>query len=382
MVLGQTWSEDWQKAGMTIAESIDGGDGPTETVKTRPTVHSIQLLRFLAALAVVLFHGEQAFARRISPPPVPIEAYLFGFGAVGVHVFFVISGFIMVFTSPFAEGFDVAKFFRRRLLRIYPIYWLCAVLYIAAHALLGMPYCLSPETALGALLLLPEDAPAIIGPAWTLSFEMFFYLCFGLAMTAGLTRGLLLLAGVFAAAIALGMVLPPGGRAWELVTDPLLLEFVAGAAIGWLLVTGRLPRRGGLWVVLLSLVLFAAGIAWGYDRLPSVAVWGVPSALLVGGVVAWEAARDPTPWVRRVGVLGDSSYALYLIHILIVTLFVQAAMNQLWLAQLRPAAAALLIAMLALFTAELLHRKIERPALAWFSPKRPLVPVRATDPPG
>lgn len=367
---------------MTTAEPIHVGDEPTETVKALPTVHSIQLLRAVAALLVVLFHGQQAFATRISQPAFPIETYLFGFGAVGVHVFFVISGFIMVFTSRFTGGFDAVKFFRRRLLRIYPIYWLCLALYLAAHALLAMPYDLSLTTVIGALMLLPGDAAAIIGPAWTLSFEMFFYLCFGLAMTAGLTRGLLLLAGVFAVAITLGMLLPPGGSAWELVTDPLLLEFAAGGAIGWLLVTGRLPRRGGVSTVVLSLMLFAAGIAWGYERLPSVVMWGVPSALLVGGVVAWEAAKGPTSWVRRVGVLGDSSYALYLIHILIITLFVQAAMNLPWLAQLEPAGAAFLIALMALLIAELLHRKVERPALAWFSPKRSLVPVRATDPAG
>lgn len=346
----------------------------------RATVHSIQLLRAVAALLVALFHGQQAFAARVSAPALPLESYLFGFGAVGVHVFFVISGFIMVFTSSFTTGFDARKFFRRRLLRIYPIYWLCAALYLTAHALLATPYELSLPKIVGALLLLPANAPAIIGPAWTLSFEMFFYMCFGIVMTAGLTRGLLLLTGVFACSIALGLMLPAGGRAWELVTDPLLLEFVAGATIGWLLVTDRLPRRGGMLIVALSLALFAVGIAWGYDRLPSVLIWGVPSALLVSGVVMWEAGGGRAVWIRRLGVLGDSSYALYLIHILVITLFVQAAIALPFLGGLKPAAAACVIAVLAVLAAEFLHRRIERPALAWLNPQRPLVPVRATDP--
>src|SRR5690606_18672906 len=151
------------------------------------------------------------------------------------------------------------------------------------------------------------------------------YLCFGLAMSAGLTRGLIILSGAFIAAVAAGALLPGGPPFWELATDSLLLEFVAGAAIGWLFVTGRLPRRGGIWAIALSLALYAAGIAWGYDKLPSVVIWGAPSALLVAGVLAREAAADAPRWVRRVGVLGDSSYALYLIHILIITLLLQTA---------------------------------------------------------
>src|SRR5690606_21598318 len=133
----------------------------------------------------------------------------------------------------------------------------------------------------------------------------------------------------------------------------------------------RLPRRGGIWAIALSLALYAAGIAWGYDKLPSVVIWGAPSALLVAGVLAREAAADAPRWVRRVGVLGDSSYALYLIHILIITLLLQTASVLPILATLAPRTAALLIAVIALLVGELLHRKLERPALARLNPRRP-----------
>lgn len=347
--------------------------------ETRATVHSVQFLRAVAALVVTLFHGQQAFANRIGSAASPMESYLFGFGAVGVHVFFVISGFIMVFTSRFENGFDMMRFFRRRLLRIYPIYWLCAGCYLAVHALLASPYQLSATKVAGALLLLPGDAAAIIGPAWTLAFEMYFYLCFGLAMSAGLTRGLGILSCMFVAAVGLGALLPTGSALWELATNSLLLEFIAGATIGWLLVTGRLPQRGGGWAIVLSLTLYIAGIAWGYDRLPSVLVWGLPSALLVAGVVTWEAAGGAPRWMRHAGMLGDSSYALYLVHILIITLVVQAASAIPGLAELAPPSAAVMIAAIAFLAGELLHRKVERPALARLNPKRPLVPPRSVE---
>src|SRR5690606_18586486 len=118
-------------------------------------------------------------------------------------IFFVISGFIMVLTSVRPDKpYEARKFFKRRLLRIYPIYWLCVLAYIGVHGLIGQPYDLSANDTVGAFLLWPSSASLFIGPAWTLSYEMFFYICFGLAMMLSLTRGLIALFLVFGALIA------------------------------------------------------------------------------------------------------------------------------------------------------------------------------------
>lgn len=244
------------------------------TIAKNGTMHSIQLLRAIAALLVVLYHGQLAISTRFASPVFAAETYLFAFGAVGVHIFFVISGFIMVYTTRVDQGFVARDFLRRRILRIYPMYWVCVAFYLAAHILIGSPYQLSGPEILGALALYPEHASAIIGPAWTLSFEMFFYLCFGVAMKLGTTRGLVMLGAAFMLSIAFGFFLPINGALGRLITNSLLLEFIAGAAIGWLLAAGRLPQRGGAIVLLLALLLFGAGIAAGYDRVPSVAMWG------------------------------------------------------------------------------------------------------------
>ena len=342
----------------------------------RPTVHAIQLLRAIAAVLVALFHGQKAFSTHISQPAFETESYLFGFGGVGVHVFFVISGFVMVYTSRFENGFDATHFYRRRLLRIYPIYWLCAGLYLITCAILGTPYDLSAGAIVSALLLLPAYAAAIIAPAWTLSYEMFFYLCFGTAMLLGLTRGLIVLTAAFVGSIALGLVVRPENPFWHLVTNGLLLEFIAGAVIGWLLVKDKLPRRGGYTLIGLAVLLFVAGIAWGYSRLPSAVMWGLPSTLLIAGAVILESARGSSSFVRRVSILGDSSYALYLIHFLVIILAVQLAGVVPAAASLEPIVASAGITVFAVIVAELLHRQVERPALARLNPKRALVPQR------
>jgi len=333
----------------------------------RETVQSVQLLRAVAALLVVLFHGHLAMSTRVAGPPVVSESYIFAFGAVGVHIFFVISGFIMVYTTSVGEIYVARDFLRRRFLRIYPIYWVCIAIYIFAHKLIGSPYVLSESQFLGALVLAPESASNIIGPAWTLSFEMFFYICFSFAMKLGATRGLILLGATFTISIVAGFFFAVDGALGRLVTNSLLLEFIAGAAIGWLLVNRRLPKRGGPAVVLLAIILFGAGIAVGYDRFPSVAVWGIPSTLLVAGAVIWENAHGFKKMFRTLSHFGNSSYVLYLIHLIVITLTIALAANVPSIKMVEPAIAAFAIALLSLLVAEGLHIWVERPMTRWLN---------------
>jgi exopolysaccharide production protein ExoZ len=344
------------------------------------TVYSIQLLRFVAATLVVLFHSQQTFSAHVSLPVIPKEGYLFGFGAVGVHIFFVISGFIMVLTSvrP-GKPYDAGKFFKRRLLRIYPIYWLCILAYIGVHGLIAKPYYVDAWDAVGALLLWPSDASLFIGPAWTLTYEMFFYICFGFAMMLSLTRGLIALGLVFGTLMAIGHFAELDSYDLVVLTNPLLAEFLAGAAIGWLAHKGLLPLKFGPALTALGVALFAAGLVADYTRWPSPIAWGVPSAILVLGIVCWESARGAAPLVRQTSRLGDSSYVLYLIHILVITVAQYICSGLPYRLLPSPPVAALLIAIVSIALAEAIHRGIERPMLALLNPNRSLVPPRARE---
>lgn len=299
------------------AEGARAGAPPAAPALGR-TIVSIQSLRFFAAFAVVLFHAHLAISRGAPGHPATLT-YLFGLGASGVHVFFCISGFVMVYTSycrdagPFAPG----DFLLKRALRIYPIYWLCAGAYLAFHHATSSAYPLSPGETLGALALLPDDAPKIIGPAWTLAFEVYFYLCFCLFMMLGLVPGLLAMTGFFVVSVAAGVVL--GDALPPLFTNSLLLEFVGGGWIGYLAIARPALLARVAWpAIAAGIVGFAGGLAIGYDRLPSFVMWGLPSAALLVGAIGLEAGqRLPRP-LARFAVLGDGSYFLYLSHILIV----------------------------------------------------------------
>ena len=139
-------------------------------------LYGVQMLRAVAALAVVVHHTlEQSngAAHRFSPDWLTIS------GASGVDIFFVLSGFIMLHVS--FRGTDApptpGAFLLRRATRIYPFYWLCClgVLTISAMGFLATHH-FPASRVVAALLLLPGDT--ILGVSWTLVYEVYFYLLF------------------------------------------------------------------------------------------------------------------------------------------------------------------------------------------------------------
>jgi exopolysaccharide production protein ExoZ len=270
-------------------------------------------MRAVAAFMVALYHAHLLLIEDRFAPIFNNELYFFAFGKCGVHMFFVLSGFIMVMATS-ERHYSFRKFISRRFRRIYPVYWISALLCLAAFATLATPLPVSFMQSLGAMLLLPGYAPRIIGAAWTLSFEIYFYICFGLAMMLGLTRGLVVLAAFFLCCVAAGKFIDMQNPVLDQVTSALLLEFLGGAAIGWLAVRSKLPERFGALITAAAIVLFMLGLALGYDKVPDALSFGGPSLLLVLGLVSWECRSGAHPLVELIGKLGNSSYSLYLNH--------------------------------------------------------------------
>ena len=139
----------------------------------RDRVPEVDLLRFLASLAVVYFHTIY------QDSPVRHAAQ---YGFMGVHVFFMISGFVILWT---ASSKDAYGFLASRLARLYPSYWICCLLTFAAlwHA--------GENPTVGALLanltMVPGafHAEMLDSVYWTLIVELKFY---GLVLLLLLTR--------------------------------------------------------------------------------------------------------------------------------------------------------------------------------------------------
>src|SRR5215471_2445277 len=101
-------------------------------------VNEIDLLRFLAALSVVMFH--YAFrgyaADSVSAMPYPLLAPFAKYGGLGVHLFFMISGFVILMT---AAGGTLKTFVTSRIVRLYPAFWICCTITFVAVLAIGAP---------------------------------------------------------------------------------------------------------------------------------------------------------------------------------------------------------------------------------------------------
>jgi exopolysaccharide production protein ExoZ len=285
---------------------------------------SIQFLRFVAAFMVVVHHAQIALVHHgLADDELSRAARWTDAGAAGVHIFFVISGFIMVLTTQGDwRGPAAARaFLARRIVRIYPFYIVCCAVYLAAFAAMGMPNQLPVSDLLLALALAPGYSEGIIGPGWTLSFEIYFYVCFAVGLLFAGRRGLIAVTITFLVCVAMGMIAKFEHPALNVLTNTLLLEFLAGAWIA-VAVLGSKPvdARLPMLLVVFAIVAFVAPLAFDCSKIPTVVLWGVPSAMLILGLSAQERWHGAPRWMRSFAFLGDASYALYLMHILMLDL--------------------------------------------------------------
>ena len=162
------------------------------------------------------------------------------------------SALMVVTTSGTAMG--PGEFWRRRIIRIVPLYWLLTLLMVAVALVapgLFKTLKVAPATLVQSLLFIPhfsQSFPGIVWPllvpGWTLNFEMFFYAVFGLALLLPERIRLLPLVTFFVILTAIGLAFGPfASAAAQTYTHPMLLEFAAGASIAawWLSGRWRLP---------------------------------------------------------------------------------------------------------------------------------------------
>lgn len=335
-------------------------------------IYGIQILRGLAATLVVFAH-IQSHLEHVDGVGLPALAI----GGSGVDIFFVISGFI-IWTTSQPRSVGTLSFYRRRLIRIVPLYWLVTAFIVSVA--LAMPAVLSSTVfdrghVLASFAFIPFPHPVlhdpypVLVPGWTLNYEMFFYLLFGLALLlptrlASLSACLAVLASL----VAVGFILQPTNYLVYYYTDPIIIEFAFGLCVGALSTHCRRPPA---WVAPVAIVvglsgIAAAGFAGMVDdhHLRFYAV-GIPAMLLVFGITAAHRfGWDPKP--RLLLALGDASYSIYLTQVIVIPIGVR-----LW-SMLRIeggwAATILFIGFeLALTVAVgwIVHRLVERPMLEW-----------------
>lgn len=272
---------------------------------------NLQALRAFAALSVVLLHGLEIAGSYGQSSN--ILGFFGKWGNSGVDLFFVISGFVMVYIQTIRPKSPLG-FLGARFLRIVPIYWFITI--SLAIASIVMPFAFRSLDIDAAHLTsslfffagATADLEPILEAGWTLEYEMLFYALFAMALVFRNGLVTLILPSVVLGALAIsGLV------------DWIVLEFILGMLLAKFFVSGR-KIKNPLLVAVVGIALLLASIPFSENaEQVRVLVWGIPSALIVLSALYLPQIKN-----RFVMLLGNASYSIYLVHFIALTIFYKA----------------------------------------------------------
>lgn len=293
-------------------------------------IYNIQGLRLLAAFFIVLAHiilfGNEKYSLNQPGLDKPADFFM-----IGVDIFFIISGFIMIHTRSCTNSAsensastswikDAIHFFYKRATRIYPVYWLLCLALLPIFFL--FPGWINsgadePTSLFHSFFLIPHKSVPLIMVAWTLEYEMFFYLVF--ALTIGLTvkKQIFTLTCLFAALVLAGIGIPSlqDSAPLALITSSFLLYFIAGMWLAYLY--NKLPHSK-LAIALVAIALILSIYCASFYKLGEIdrfMHFGCTAILIVTLTLMFERAKI----IGRKSIMlwgGNISYSLYLLLVL------------------------------------------------------------------
>ncbi|WP_246792442.1 acyltransferase family protein [Burkholderia perseverans] len=309
-----------------------------------PALPSLTGFRFIVSLLVFLFHVS--VANSPIPPYKPVNPFgdpqiathfsyaLAQMGYIGVSYFFVLTGFIITWSSfPFGES--KLSFWRRRIVKIYPNH---VVIFILALGLFSWNYT-SFDIAIKNLLLVhaffpqPNVSVSVNPPSWSLCADILFYLAFPflIKLVAPLrARGLWLAVAATALVILLIPVVNDeyvvnypkspitpisATQFWFGYLFPLsrMFDFVLGVVLARIVMLGIWPRIGFWRAVLLVVVsvVVAKFLPFIYS-LDAVSI--IPIAVLICEISADDLKGDGIAFIKSKFMqrLGDMSFGFYI----------------------------------------------------------------------
>jgi exopolysaccharide production protein ExoZ len=342
---------------------------------------TIQALRGVAASLVVFFHFAGLFKPGSTSQSGGYSGGLGNLGASGVDIFFVISGFIMVYTTKRKAGVkDALIFIGRRSMRIYPLYWIWTsmILLMRVAGIAQRTHRYSTSYILNSYLLIPSfngvDYQPLLPQGWTLTFEMLFYLVFCLAILAGLRSGkIIFVSTVFAALAILSGLSSPASLTRQLLRQTIILEFLFGGLSAEILFRlSKLPdhrTRRNIAILLMGTgaVALSCTIALSDPLSMRFVFYGIPASFLVLGAGMLGEASAPGLLVY----LGNSSYSIYLTHVFFALGYHTALKHFPVLLRLPAALVIVLAATATIALASLTYDIVERPLTKLLSLKTP-----------
>jgi exopolysaccharide production protein ExoZ len=304
-------------------------------------IASLDCLRGVSALLVMLYHYRELLNDYIPH----IGNTLFENGRIGVDIFFILSGFVMYTTTQGTNNQRVLPFLVKRAFRVVPLAWLLIIILFVAGG------CLEKHAFMFSMLFVPlanENAPFygynILSAAWTLSYELWFYVMFaiGMAMSKsfrGLATSVVLISCVFgiqklghfplnfdAYLIPIYAGKLPVPALISQLGNPLFLEFLLGIFLAYLYANFRktwlnLNSKFRIWVYLFLAAYFLSHFFSGYAMGHGLTREGFPALAIFSLYLCADFDKSLSrvkALIRGPGdlfdFLGRISFSLYIIH--------------------------------------------------------------------
>lgn len=327
----------------------------------------VQYLRGIAALLVVLDHvsGMTELKKYFG---TSVFNNAFGYGYIGVDLFFVISGFIIAYIS--LSGGDLQprispkNYLLRRIVRIFPFLWVSVIGYAFLRWLSRDIF--DPAPYLRALTLYPVGSvkPNVV---WTLRHEVLFYLMFLWILFSPRMGVPLLVAWL----LSPFLIFSSGYSEWiNFFCSPINILFGFGLLAGVLFLKGRLPfiklSYGITFTLCASIALLYLASYFSYSRnnLIDVVLMGSACATVIFCGARIKYSEYLTQPARALRLLGDASYAIYLTHEAVISMFLGVLAHKNYSLNLN--LQALFIVIMALVFGVAVHKLVERPLVTQF----------------
>jgi exopolysaccharide production protein ExoZ len=345
-----------------LSDNTQSSDKPQ-----RLTLNSLQAVRGLAAILVVVDHSIFIWGINYNKP-VNINLAVF-LGELGVTMFFVISGFVMIYShaKDFGDKSAIKRFFTRRFNRIIPLYWIMTVLYALYLTVQNRGPSLYQVVL--SLLFIPYNAPGsvyghpVLGQGWTLNYEIMFYIVFGFSLFH--RRGVQLVFLVFSLWVIADLCGLLGDRnPFSFWGKPIVLFFLAGVAVGlgrhW--AKFQIDFGGALTIAVAFIALAVLTAIWAGPETYVAALASGFSAISTVAICAWAKESDNTNAVRKFAkIIGDITYSTYLTHTLVIAQVTKVIFH------IAPESSTTLVVLIAtpicILVGLIVYRLIERPLL-------------------
>lgn len=282
-------------------------------------LYALDLLRFILAALVVVLHFFDVYGYSVAHDShnfVPIFGVPFFHMTLSraVDVFFVLSGFTMVYST--RNNPLGLTFLKKRAARIFPLYLLAT---IAAVPFFMMISPASPQHKvftfsyiIDSIILRPNDQLFLISVAWTLSFEWVFYVVFAFVMSIKHKYRVQIVSVVFLITMCLSYYITFSSGYMSVLFDDrlLLVEFIAGMWIAYYSDKLKIPHG---WILCLmgTVLMYCTVFTPLFDLKYRGLVFVIPSVLIVIGALNIQVQEKFHKIFR---VLGDISYTMYIMH--------------------------------------------------------------------